>query len=296
MSEDKLQKKVSENVKERAQYVLAFGVIATMLVVAQFPMFVIIFFGIFAYFLWRTFSQPPVSGVRAIFDFYVDANNILRDDERRFFGYEVNDVISRGEMILRGMNGAPPLVYFAVGALYNRVGNHEAAVSYLSRVLEEDAFDEIAYKTPTPELRNYVQALRKVESHPKEAPLSAAAVTALERARRTRGKAMLENSRSALEQAAKQLSENQPTQLPAPEIELKNAVFITPVESAQTKPQPPSPTEQNQLQDLHFLDISDFPIDGSNTQTVTTAADTSEEKDPFVNRKPISEVLRDIYD
>jgi flagellar biosynthesis component FlhA len=71
---NKLQKKVPESLKENTQYVMAFGLIATMLLVAGFPMFVIFFFAIFAYFLWKTFSQPSRTGTREIFEFYLSAN------------------------------------------------------------------------------------------------------------------------------------------------------------------------------------------------------------------------------
>jgi len=86
---NKLQKKLPESLKENTQYAMAFGLIATMLFVAGFPMFVIFFFGIFAYFLWKTFSQPSRSSTREIFEFYHAANEILRDDERRWFGFEL---------------------------------------------------------------------------------------------------------------------------------------------------------------------------------------------------------------
>lgn len=282
---------------------MAFGVIATMLVVAQFPMFVIIFFGIFAYFLWRTFSQPSVSGVRTIFDFYIDANNILRNDERKFFGFEINEVISRGEMILRKMNGAPPLLYFTVGALYNRAGNHEAAVKHLSLVLENAQGDEVNYLYSTPELRIYVDTLRKIENNPAEAPLSLAAVRALERTRRTRGKAILENSRQALEELAKE-NPVVPNQLSAAEERIKNAVFVNLSEPKQSVLQnTPKTPEETDMHGLHFLDISDFPIDGANRQNYSSNnfaddqnKDTRQTAEQSGERKPISEVLKDIYD
>jgi hypothetical protein len=49
---NKLEKKLPESLKENTQYVMAFGLIATMLFAVGFPMFVIFFFGIFAYFLF----------------------------------------------------------------------------------------------------------------------------------------------------------------------------------------------------------------------------------------------------
>ena len=130
---DKLQKKKDNfALKEKTQYALTFGVIATMLVVAGFPMVVIFFFGVFAYFLWKTFSQPSQKGIREVFEFYMAANEILRDDDRKWFGFEVQNAISQGESILQRMHGAPPLVYFALGALYAKIGDHASAVSHLA--------------------------------------------------------------------------------------------------------------------------------------------------------------------
>src|SRR5688572_31452341 len=107
-----------------------------MLLVAGFPVFVIFFFGIFAYFLLRMFSAGSRSETREIFEFYLSANEILRDDERRWFGFEINEVIKRGEEIVKRMTGAPPLVHFALGALHNKAGNYKAAVSNLAYVVE----------------------------------------------------------------------------------------------------------------------------------------------------------------
>jgi hypothetical protein len=203
---NKLQKRVPDSLKEKSQYALAFGVIAMMLFAVGFPMFVIVFFGIFAFFLWKTFATASPNGVRDVFEFYLSANEILRDDERRWFGFEVHEVIGRGERILQTMNGAPPLVYFTLGALYNRAGDHKAAVNHLSYVVENENADETSYNYPSPELRNYVRVLRKIEREPTEAPQTSAAIRALERARRNRGRTLLEQSRAAL----KELEKKQP--------------------------------------------------------------------------------------
>ena len=135
MSDDKIQKRLTSSVRERGQYFLAFGVIASMLAVAGFPVFVIFFFGIFAYFLWKVFSAGPRNETREIFEFYLTANDILRDDERRWYGFEIKESIARGERLLAEMKGAPPLVHFALGALYNKMGDHKAAVNHLSYVV-----------------------------------------------------------------------------------------------------------------------------------------------------------------
>src|SRR5215468_4467287 len=124
VSDNKLQRRIPSAIKEKGQYVLAFGVIASMLLVVGFPTFVVFFFGVFAYFLWKIFSSASRNETREIFEFYLAANDILRNDERRWFGFEMKDVAGRGENILKNMSGAPPLVYFALGALYSKMGDH----------------------------------------------------------------------------------------------------------------------------------------------------------------------------
>ncbi len=286
---NKLEKKLPESLKENTQYAIAFGLIATMLYVAQFPMFVIFFFGIFAYFLWKTFSQPSRSGTREIFEFYLAANEILRDDERRWFGFELQEVINRGERILQFMNGAPPLVYFTLGALYHRIGDYKSAVNHLAYIVENENANESTYVYPTPELRNYVKILRKIEREPAEAPQTSGAIRALERARRNRGKVILESSRAELlllngrKQAAmieqkKQIEKvaeiNHETIVP-------RSVVDEPTNSAQQ--------------------IGKSLRDSNNSQTANGGQSprdkngTSKE-DAFANRQSISEVLHDIYD
>jgi hypothetical protein len=291
---NKLQKKTSEALKEKTQYALAFGVIATMLFVAGFPMFVIFFFGIFAYFLWKTFSSPSPNGTREIFEFYLSANEILRDDERRWFGFEIQETVARGERILQTMNGAPPLVHFTLGALYNKMGDHKSAVNHLSYVVENENSDEATYVYPSPELRNYVRILRKIEREPAEAPQTSAAVRALERARRNRSKTILENSRAQL--AEQNRLKREESKLAARQ---HKAELVPP-------PQPEDhPATRSITEDVpetiapNGRRTSDSPENHKNNgeinQKIKLKKDKSSE-DPFANRKPITEVLHDIYD
>jgi len=285
---NKLEKKIPESLKENTQYAMAFGLIATMLFVAGFPMFVIFFFGIFAYFLWKTFSQPSRNGAREIFEFYLSANEILRDDERRWFGFELQEVINRGERLLQLMNGAPPLVYFTLGALYNRIGDYKSAVNHLSYIIENEKADESTYVYPTPELRNYVRILRKIEREPAEAPQTSAAVRALERARRNRGKAILENSREGLlllnGKKEKAMLEQKKQIEKIAEINAETVAPRSIVDEPETK------IEQNGR-----------PLNEANSSQTVGREKTQREKngnsneDMFANRKPISEVLQDIY-
>ena len=292
---DKLQKKIPDSLKENTQYALAFGVIATMLLAVGFPMFVIFFFGIFAYFLWKTFSQPSASGTREIFEFYLSANELLRDDERRWFGFEVQEVIARGERILQFMNGAPPLVYFTLGALYHKIGDHKAAVNHLSYIIENENSEESTYLYPSPDLRSYVRILRKIEREPAEAPQTSAAIRALERARRNRAKAMLETSRTELKELNRKKREaaleQKKRKAELAGSENGNAESIVSVTTPQQH------EEKLEQKDSPFFETVRYQFE----ERETNANDKNGKKDsadenPFSNRKPITEVLRDIYD
>ncbi len=269
---------------------MAFGLIATMLLVAGFPMFVIFFFGIFAYFLWKTFSQPSRGGTREIFEFYLSANEVLRDDERRWFGFEVQEVINRGERILQLMNGAPPLVYFTLGALYNRVGDHKSAVNHLSYIVENENADEAAYVYATPELKNYVRILRKIEREPAEAPQTSAAIRALERARRNRGKTMLENSREGLMMLESKKEKAM--------LEQQNQIEKLSEINSEGKTAPKSivdePHEKSAPPDVQKIAAKPLQNGGERRNAPEKNGRSNEEM--FANRKPISEVLHDIYD
>ena len=282
MSNDKLQTRTSSPLKERGQYLLAFGVVASMLWVANFPIFVIFFFGVFAYFLLRMFAAGSRSETREIFEFYLTANEILRDDDRRWYGFEINEAIGRGEEVLRRMNGsAPPLVHFALGALQNKAGNHKAAIANLAYITENTSSNEGAYSHPTPELRNYVKVLRKIEREPADAPLTSAAVRALERARKIRANALLEDSRQKFSAIPAQAAHENVQQLEAGVVRNgyaydanDNATGVQPVPSV-TETQPSAP-RSNGLRGLKKR--------------------KAEKSDRFSDRKPISEVLHDIYD
>ncbi|HEX8285219.1 MAG TPA: hypothetical protein VF588_17820 [Pyrinomonadaceae bacterium] len=184
--------------QETAQRLVAIVVIMAMLGVVGIPLTVILFFSTVVYFVWRAVQRSEQQDVKNIFDFYVSANEILRDDEKRWYGFEVTQVIGEGERVLHMMADPPPLVYFALGALYHRVGEHEAAAESLAALVEDEAGDEYSRTHPSPELRRYVEVLRRIEREPAEAPQTTAAIRGLERARRARAAAMLEESRARL--------------------------------------------------------------------------------------------------
>lgn len=288
---DKLQKKSSDSLKENTQYLLAFGLIATMLWVAKFPMFVIFFFSIFAYFLWKTFSQPSRSETREVFEFYLAANEILRDDERRWFGFEIQEVAARGERILQLVNGAPPLVYFTLGALYHKIGDFKSAVNHLAYIVENENADEAKYIYPSPDLRNYAKVLRKIEREPAEAPQTSAAVRALERARRNRGKALLESSRALLnEQKTKKLN--------SPAENKNHQAEVAESNGEMSKPQSIYQDAAETVSANGATILEPSLLENTNRKNGAKESEKKEKtnNDVFANRKPISEVLYDIYD
>ena len=252
-----------------------------MLWVANFPIFVIFFFGIFAYFLLRMFAAGARSDTREIFEFYLTANEILRDDDRRWFGFEVNEAIKRGEEIVHRMSAAPPLVYFALGALQNKAGQHKAAVGNLAYIVENSSADESAYAYPTPELRNYVKVLRKIEREPADAPLTSAAVRALERARRIRGGILLEESRQKF--ANGHPSPEHRNELPAQQ----QLISVTHEANGNGALEPREAGYQHAVQQTSS--------DSAELKKKSRKA-PKEPAEPYADRKSISEVLHDIYD
>ena len=283
MSENKLQKRLPNAVKERGQYALALVVIASMLIVTNIPVFVIFFFGIFAYFVIRMFSTGPRNETREIFEFYLSANEILRSDDRRWYGFEVHETITRGEQILHRMSAAPPLVRFALGALYNKIGDHKSAVNHLGSIVENPNADEISYVYPTPELRNYVKILRKIEREPADAPLTSAAVRSLERARKIRGHSLLEASRTAFASGEPFSADGRV--LEANSSDSEDRVPVKDAPSYQEVPPQPATIE------AAFAQSASLDHNGKRKKPKKGS-----KEEEYANRQPITDVLHDIYD
>src|SRR5918912_1955087 len=184
--------------KEAAQRLLAIIVIMAMLGVMGIPFSVIIFFATVTFFIWRAVQHTEHQETGRVFEFYIAANDVLRDEERHWFGFEIAEVIERGEHILHSMTDPPPLVYFSLGALYHKAGDHEAASEHLSYIVENDLSDERHRLAPSSELRRYVHILRKLEREPAVAPQTMAAIRSLDRARHNRAAFMLAESRERL--------------------------------------------------------------------------------------------------
>jgi hypothetical protein len=182
--------------QETAQRLVAMVIVMAMLGMMGIPLFVIGFFAAVVYFVWRAVQRSEQQDVKNIFDFYIAANEILRDEEKRWYGFEITNVIGDGERVLHMMSDPPPLVYFTLGALHHRACDYQTAAEHLSYVLEDERGDEHARTQPSAELRRYVEILRRVEREPTEAPQTMAAIRSLERARRARAAAGRDGARA----------------------------------------------------------------------------------------------------
>jgi len=163
--------------------------------------------------VWLCARRAQAREVERIFDFYIAAEAILREEERRWYGFEIAEVIEHGESLLDIMPDPPPLNYYALGALYQRLGNHEAAVEYLSRLNEDELCNETHRTAPSPQLRRYVSLLRRIEYQPSIAPQTLAAIRSLERARQRNAEKMLVAGREIVTAAKRTLKKE--TEVPA---------------------------------------------------------------------------------
>jgi tetratricopeptide (TPR) repeat protein len=181
-----------------------------MLNAVGFPPVIIVLLTGSIFVVWLCARRAQSREVERIFDFYIAAEAILREEERRWYGFEIAEVIEHGESLLEIMPDPPPLNYYALGALYQRLGNHEAAVEYLSRLSEDAHCDETHRTAPSPQLRRYVSILRRIEYQPSTAPQTLAAIRSLERARQRHAVKMLSESRDLVE-AKKSAVKEEPT-------------------------------------------------------------------------------------
>lgn len=282
MKETSLEKSVPALIKEKGQYVVAFGAVAVMLYFIGFPVFFLFFFGTLSFFIWKAFTSESRNETRKIFEFYLAANEILRDDDRRWYGFELREAIGRGENILKTMPAAPPLLHFGLGSLYQKIGDHRLAVKHLAYVIEETASDESAIVFPTKELREYVRILRKIERSPAEAPLTSSAVRALERTRKNRGHDLLALSRTKMFDEQSELLDGSSTSAKA--FENSDPESTIPYSPDDTTDRGRA-TEFERGITYRFADFARSKK-SKNTNIETENAE----------RKTISEVLHDIYD
>lgn len=257
--------------KEHIQRFLAILIIIAMMMSIGIPAPIIVFFSIVVYFVWRAVQRTDQHLTGRIFEFYLAAHEILRDEERSWYGFEIREAIRLGEETLHELPDAPPLVYFALGWLYERAGEHERAAQLLAHVFENEQAEERRLVTPSPELKRYVQVLRRLEREPAEAPQTMAAMRGLERARRLRGAALLAESRAQL-------------------AEQSDAATATLAANHERINRSTSPVAANR----NVNHTPTQPHNASSTSSIVSVAPPQQASEQ--PRRPIADVLRDVYE
>ena len=222
--------------KRFVQKAIAVVVIVTMLYGAGVAPVVMMFVTGVVLIVFMFSRRAQNREVERIFDFYVAAEAILRDEDRRWFGFEVAEVIADGELVFEGMPDPPPLHLFTLGALHHLIGNYAATTECLSRIIEDEDFDERNRTVPSSQLRRYVTLLRRIEAEPSFAPQTLGAVRSLERMRRRRAFTLLSESRKALTLASAGKIETAP-----PSEHLAATQRVAPGTSTTARISPPPP-------------------------------------------------------
>jgi hypothetical protein len=198
-----------------AQRLIAIIVIIAILGLVGFSPAVILFCVVAGVVVWRTIRRSENLETERIFEFYIAADEILREEGRQWYGFEIAEVIDRGERVLLSLPDPPPLCRFTLGALHHRVGDFEASVEHLGWVVEDSFANEVHNTVPSPQLRRYVDALRRIEREPAMAPQTLSAIRNLERIRRKRALELLNESRQLNETAT---PETKAAEVVAPEM------------------------------------------------------------------------------
>ncbi len=188
--------------KRLGQQLIAMIVIVAMLDFVGFSPILIAFFFLAGFLVWRVILRTNRQQAQEVFDFYIAADEILRDQQRHWYGFEIAEVLNCGERVLGWMPDPPPLLYFALGALHHRAGDYESAIENLAEVVENGLIEEHHRSAPSPALRHYVQMLRNIEREPAIAPQALAALRSLERCRRSHGASLLSESRERFHEIA----------------------------------------------------------------------------------------------
>jgi hypothetical protein len=206
---------MSAGSKRLTKKIVAVIVIVTLLDLVGVSPIVMIFFTGVTLLVWRAAKRAENRETERIFDFYISADEILREKERHWYGFEIAEVIETGERVLDSMPDPPPLSEFALGALYHRVADYAAAAEHLLHVVEDEFSVEYRRNDPSPQLRRYVETLRRIERQPAVAPQVFGAVRSLERGRQKHAARLLAESRECFSDGFSRAGQALPDSLPA---------------------------------------------------------------------------------
>lgn len=156
--------------------------ITALLMLSNLPMALFFVFAAIAYLAWRLVASPKPAKARKIFEFYLIADEIIANSNRRWYGFELELAIQRGEELQMGLDQPPSLVLAGLIRLNEIAGRRDTA-SELLALLASGRFDETNVLIATDELRQYVSFLRRIERSPEESPTLSRAVRRLERLR-----------------------------------------------------------------------------------------------------------------
>ena len=149
-----------------------------------------------------------------IFGFYVIADEILGDDERRRrYHFEIAEAIKAGEKVVSSMPDPPPLSSFALGALYDSVGNQNGAVQHLALAAEEEVLKDSPHVPPSRRLRRYVKRVRQIERRPERWAKLDAAIRNLERMHHERAAHLLAQNQVQLKRLVEAYEGGNPQQM-----------------------------------------------------------------------------------
>ena len=180
------------------QKLIAVVVIAALLQLVGVAPFVIAMLACLGLGVSYIVQRSAYRETQRIFTFYVAAEEVLRNEDRHWYGFEVAELIDQGEKVMSSIADVPPVCQFAVGALCHRVGDYEAAVEHLTPIVQPQAISENSYSTPSLQLRRYVEMLRSIEREPAKAPAALGAIRSLERMRQKYAAKLLLESRNHL--------------------------------------------------------------------------------------------------
>jgi hypothetical protein len=138
-----------------------------------------------------------------VFAFYIAADEILRNEQREWYGFEIAEVIGDAERVMNSMPDPPTLCYFVVGALCHQARDYSGAVEYLNPLLDTEWLETRRLAAPSPQLRRYVDLLRDLERDPSIAPQALCAVRNLERLRQKQLIQLTMESREQLKNSAR---------------------------------------------------------------------------------------------
>lgn len=161
------------------------------------PMLLISATGV-AVLLFLAFKRARDRKTEVIFAFYVTADEILGNSGSSRYRFEIAEAIKKGEAVVHMLPDPPPLSSFALGALYNSVGDHNGAIGHLALAAEEEMLKDSPHVSPSRQLRRYVKRLRQIERRPERWSKISAAMRNLETMHRERGAQLLAENQAQL--------------------------------------------------------------------------------------------------